>query len=49
VPLQLEKNADVNAQGGKYGNDLQAASSGRTETLRRLLENDADVNAGGGE
>jgi hypothetical protein len=26
VKLLLEKNADVNAQGGEYGNALQAAS-----------------------
>ncbi|KAJ7503922.1 hypothetical protein B0H11DRAFT_2222008 [Mycena galericulata] len=44
----LEKGADVNAQGGDYGNALQAASSGgHTEIVRALLEKGADVNAQG--
>jgi hypothetical protein len=30
VTLLLEKGADVNAQGGYYGNALQAASNGRS-------------------
>ncbi|KAK4138478.1 hypothetical protein BT67DRAFT_368450, partial [Trichocladium antarcticum] len=46
--------ADVNAQGGHYGNALQAASyRGRGEIVRQLLERGADrgadVNAQGGE
>ncbi|KAF2818579.1 ankyrin, partial [Ophiobolus disseminans] len=49
VRLLLEKNADVNAQGGKYGNALQAASDGGHEqVVKLLLEKNADVNAQGG-
>ncbi|KAJ7814264.1 ankyrin repeat-containing domain protein [Mycena olivaceomarginata] len=45
----LEKGADVNAQGEKYGNALYAASDGgHTEIVRALLEKGADVNAQGG-
>ncbi|KAJ6527974.1 hypothetical protein DFH09DRAFT_1413900, partial [Mycena vulgaris] len=45
----LKRGADVNAQGGRYGNALQAASSGgHIETVRELLERGADVNAQGG-
>ena len=45
----LEKGADVNAQGGNYGNALQAASSGGHEVIvKLLLEEGADVNAQGG-
>jgi hypothetical protein len=33
----LEEGADVNAQGGEYGNALQAASSGDHEKVVRLL------------
>ncbi|KAH7377131.1 hypothetical protein B0T11DRAFT_27613 [Plectosphaerella cucumerina] len=49
VKRLLEEGADVNAQGGDYGNALQAASSeGRDETVQLLLEEGADVNAQGG-
>jgi ankyrin repeat protein len=49
VELLLEKNADVNEQGGEYGNALQAASSrGHELVVKRLLEKNADVNAQGG-
>ena len=45
----LEKGADVNAQGGHFGNALQAASYGGDEgVVRSLLEKGADVNAQGG-
>ncbi|KAK8851752.1 ankyrin repeat-containing domain protein [Apiospora arundinis] len=45
----LEKGADVNAQGGQYGNALQAASSrGHKEIVQALLEKGAVVNAQGG-
>ncbi len=45
----LERGADVNAQGGVYGNALQAAShGGHGEIVRQLLERGADVNAQGG-
>lgn len=41
--------ADVNAQGGEYGNALQAASyNGRTEVVKMLLDTKADVNSQGG-
>lgn len=42
--------ADVNAQGGDYGNALQAASwRGSEEVVWLLLEKGANVNAQGGE
>jgi ankyrin repeat protein len=45
----LEKGAEVNAQGGFYGNALQAASlRGHVEIVQRLLEEGAEVNAQGG-
>jgi ankyrin repeat protein len=48
VKLLLEKNADVNAQGGDYGNALQAASEGGHEqVVKLLLEKNTDVNAQG--
>ena len=37
VRLLLEKGADVNAQGGQYGNALQAASYRGHEAVVRLL------------
>ena len=49
VRLLLEKGANVNAEGGYYGNALQAASYGGHEAVvRLLLENGANVNAEGG-
>jgi ankyrin repeat protein len=42
----LLKGADVNAQGGDYGNALQAASvGGHKEIVELLLLKGADVNA----
>jgi hypothetical protein len=42
--------ADVNAQGGKYGNALQAASlRGREKVVQVLLDKGGDVNAQGGD
>ena len=47
--LLLETGADVNAQGGYYGNALQVASYGGHEAIAALLlEKGADVNAQGG-
>ncbi|KAF6808110.1 Ankyrin repeat domain-containing protein 50-like protein 3, partial [Colletotrichum plurivorum] len=49
VQTLLNKGADVNAQGGYYGNALQAASSGgHGNIVQMLLERGADVNAQGG-
>jgi ankyrin repeat protein len=48
--LLIERGADVNAQGGRYGNALQAASAnGHTEVATLLIERGADVNAQDGE
>ncbi|KAK4220523.1 hypothetical protein QBC38DRAFT_540511 [Podospora fimiseda] len=45
----IGKGANVNAQGGYYGNPLQAASSGgHQEIVKLLLDKGADVNAQGG-
>ncbi|GAB7364764.1 hypothetical protein MBLNU230_g5562t1 [Neophaeotheca triangularis] len=45
----LGSGANVNAQGGTYGNALQAASArGYTEVVQLLIDNGADVNARGG-
>jgi ankyrin repeat protein len=47
--LLLEERADVNAQGGKYGNALQAASArGHKAVVKMLLDKGTDVNAQGG-
>ncbi|KAH8817561.1 ankyrin repeat-containing domain protein [Flagelloscypha sp. PMI_526] len=49
VSFLLEKGADANAGGGKYGSALQAgASRGSLELVRFLVEKGADVNASGG-
>ncbi|XWW92183.1 hypothetical protein V2A60_000106 [Cordyceps javanica] len=49
VETLLEKGARVNAQGGFYGNALQAASpNGHREVVETLLEKGAQVNAQGG-
>jgi ankyrin repeat protein len=46
--LLLDKGADVDAQGGRYGNALQAASSrGHEAMVKLLLGKGADVNARG--
>ncbi|KAF1812073.1 purine and uridine phosphorylase, partial [Eremomyces bilateralis CBS 781.70] len=46
----IGKGADVNAQGGEYGNALQAASSGGYQEIAALiLDKGADVNAQGGK
>jgi ankyrin repeat protein len=45
----IAKGADVNAQGGRYGNALQAASAeGHREIVQLLLDKGADINAQGG-
>ncbi|KAG7287647.1 hypothetical protein NEMBOFW57_007160 [Staphylotrichum longicolle] len=44
-----EAGADVDGQGGLYGNALQAASvEGHSKIVQQLLEHGADVNAQGG-
>jgi hypothetical protein len=49
VRTLLENGADVNAQGGWYGNALLASSvKGHESIVKMLLENGADVNAQGG-
>jgi len=49
VEFVLDKGADVNAQGGYYGNALQAASAkGHDQVVQMLLAKGADVNAQGG-
>ena len=48
VQLLLERGADINAQGGTYGNALQAsAQDGGVEIVQLMLERGADVNAPG--
>ncbi|XP_044714480.1 ankyrin repeats (many copies) domain-containing protein [Hirsutella rhossiliensis] len=50
VQTLLNKGADVNAQGGRYGNALQAASTqGHEKVVQTLLDKGADVNIQGGE
>jgi ankyrin repeat protein len=51
LPNQLlDKGADVDAQGGDYGNALQAAlDGGHKAVVRLLLEKGVDVNADGGD
>jgi len=49
VELLLAQGADINAQGGPYGNALQLASYwGHIATVELLLAQGADVNAQGG-
>ncbi|KAL8699990.1 MAG: hypothetical protein Q9201_005685 [Fulgogasparrea decipioides] len=49
VQMLLDKGADVNAQGGYFGNALQAAAErGHNEVVQLLLDKGADVNAQGG-
>ena len=46
----LDEGANVNAQGGWYGNALQAASErGHEQVVKTLLDKGAEVNAQGGE
>ena len=48
VNMMIEKNMDVNAVGGYYGNALQAASIlGDTATVQALLDNGAAIDAMG--
>ena len=50
VRMLLNNNADINAQGGYFGNALQAVSSGGHEKLAQiLLNNNTHVNTQGGE
>lgn len=45
VRLLIEKGAEVNAQGDKYGNALQAVSwRGDKQVVRLLIEKGAEVN-----
>jgi hypothetical protein len=49
VRMLLDKGPDVNAQGGRYSNALQAASwGGHEKVVQMLLDMGADVNAQGG-
>ena len=49
IQLLLDQGAEVNAQGGEYGNALQAASvGGHDQVVQLLLDKGADVNAHGG-
>lgn len=49
IPLLLESGVDVNAEGGAFGNPLQAASVwGHGDIVRLLIEAGANVNAEGG-
>ncbi|QBZ57640.1 hypothetical protein PoMZ_02573 [Pyricularia oryzae] len=50
VEKVLNDGADVNAQGGEYGNAFQAASSeGHKEIVQSLVDKGADVNVQGSE
>ncbi|KAH6621900.1 ankyrin repeat-containing domain protein [Boeremia exigua] len=50
VQLLIDNKADVNVQGGYYGNALQAVSrKGYEQIVKVLLNHKADVNAEGGE
>jgi len=50
VSLLLENKVDVNAQGGLFGNALEAASrQGHEQVVRMLLDEGADINALGGQ
>ncbi len=47
--MLLDVGADVKAEGGKYGNALQAASKyGHEKVVQMLLDAGADVKAEGG-
>jgi ankyrin repeat protein len=45
VRYLVDNGADVNAQGGRYGNPLQAAATEDAGIVRYLVENGASVNA----
>ncbi len=46
MQMLLDKGADINAQGGEYGNALQAASyGGHDQVVQMLLDKGADINA----
>jgi ankyrin repeat protein len=46
MKLLLDKGANVDAQGGYYGNALQAASSrGHEQVVKLLLDKGTDINA----
>jgi ankyrin repeat protein len=46
MQLLLDKGADVNAQGGLYGNALYAASiNGNLKVMQLLLDEGANINA----
>jgi ankyrin repeat protein len=48
--MLLDKGAEVNAQGGFYGNALYAAlAGGHEQVVKMLLDKGADVNAQDGE
>jgi ankyrin repeat protein len=50
VKKLLDKGADVNAQGGHFGNALQAAlCGGHEQVVKKLPDKGADVNAQGGQ
>ena len=50
VGLLLDKGAEINAQGGKYSNALQAASvKGHERIVGLLLEKGAEVNPQDGQ
>ena len=50
VQQLLDKGADVNTQGGEYGNPLQAAACrGKLDMVQLLLDEGADINTHGGQ
>lgn len=49
MQIQLDKGANINAQGGEYGNALQAASfRGYKKVVTMLLDKGANINTQGG-
>ena len=49
VKMLIESGADVNAQGGEFGNALRAAMhSGYADIIEMLIDSGADVNAQAG-
>ena len=50
IRLLLDRGVNINAQGGRYGNALQAAVfSGKIDVIQLLLDKGADINAQSGE